>query len=119
MKRAVFEIDDAGSSSARLQIRDDRYYAAHLFGDLRDARAVPILIPLLKDQDVNWIVPWSLGEIGDKSAIPPLIEARDSGALLGLIGLFRDLNDKIDPVRGVVKAKLRLQRRTWKTMCFI
>jgi hypothetical protein len=43
-------------------------------GDLRDPRAVPILVPLLKDQDVNYIVPWSLGEIGDRSAIPPLIE---------------------------------------------
>jgi HEAT repeats len=57
-----------------LQIRSDRYYAAHLFGDLKDARAVPILVPLLKDPDVNHIVPWSLGEIGDHSAIPPLIE---------------------------------------------
>jgi HEAT repeat protein len=29
---------------------------------------------LSRDWKVNWIVPWSLGEIGDKSAIPPLIE---------------------------------------------
>ena len=29
---------------------------------------------LSRDWEVNWIVPWSLGEIGDKSAIPPLIE---------------------------------------------
>ena len=57
-----------------LQIKADRYYAAHLFGDLKDARAVPILIPLLKDPDVNYIVPWSLGEIGNHAAIPPLIE---------------------------------------------
>lgn len=63
-----------GNWSAAAQISSDRYYAAHLFGDLKDARAVPILIPLLKDQEVNWIVPWSLGEIGDKSAIPPLID---------------------------------------------
>jgi len=48
--------------------------AAHLLGDLKDPRAVPILVPLLKDEEVNLIVPWSLGEIGDKSAIPPLIE---------------------------------------------
>jgi HEAT repeat protein len=60
--------------SLRKQIITDRYYAAHLLGDLRDPRAVPILVPLLKDQDVNYIVPWSLGEIGDTSAIPPLIE---------------------------------------------
>jgi len=31
-------------------------------------------IPFLKDKDINSIVPWSLGEIGDKSAIPPLRE---------------------------------------------
>ena len=74
-KRAVFEIDSAGQPSPGLQIGADRYYAAHLFGDLKDARAVPILIPLLKDEDVKFIVPWSLEEIGDKSAIPPLIEA--------------------------------------------
>jgi HEAT repeats len=63
-----------GKWSVTAQISSDRYYAAHLFGDLKDARAVPILIPLLKDQEVNWIVPWSLGEIGDKSAIPALID---------------------------------------------
>jgi HEAT repeat protein len=28
----------------------------------------------LKDADVNWIVPWSLGEIGDRTAVAPLIE---------------------------------------------
>jgi len=74
-KRAVFEIDSTGRPSLGRQIREDRYYAAHLLGDLKDPRAVPILVPLLKDEEVNLIVPWSLGEIGDKSAIPPLIEA--------------------------------------------
>jgi hypothetical protein len=74
-KRAVFEIDSAGHPSPAQQIRADRYYAAHLLGDLKDARAVSILIPLLKDEDVKEIVPWSLAEIGDKSAIPPLKEA--------------------------------------------
>jgi HEAT repeat protein len=78
-KRAVFEIDSTGQLSPALQIRADRYYAAHLLGDLRDVRAVPILIPLLKDEDVKVIVPWSLAEIGDKAAIPPLKDAlRDS-----------------------------------------
>jgi hypothetical protein len=62
-----------GGWSLQGQIAADRYYAAHLFGDLKDPRAVPILVPLLSDKEVNWIVPWSLGEIGDKSAIPPLI----------------------------------------------
>jgi HEAT repeat protein len=67
----------AGSTApeylSKAQIKADRYYAAHLLGDLKDPRAVPILVPLLKDSDVNWIVPWSLGQIGDKSAMEPLI----------------------------------------------
>jgi HEAT repeat protein len=73
-KRAVFEIDSAGRPNPGHQIRADRYYAVHLFGELRDARAVPFLVPLLKDAEINEIVPWSLGEIGDRSAIPLLIE---------------------------------------------
>lgn len=79
--RAVFEIDSAGHPSPRQQIRADRYYAAHLFGDLRDLRAVPILIPLLKDEEVKLIVPWSLEEIGDTSAISALIEALGDNSL--------------------------------------
>ena len=63
-----------GNWSLEGQIASDRYYAAHLFGDLKDVRAVPILIPLLKDRQVNWIVPWSLGEIGDHAAVAPLID---------------------------------------------
>jgi len=59
------------------QVRADRYYAAHLLGDLRDPRAVPILVPLLKDTEVNSIVPWSLGQIGDKRAVGPLLDALD------------------------------------------
>ncbi|HWC17776.1 MAG TPA: HEAT repeat domain-containing protein, partial [Terriglobales bacterium] len=56
------------------QIRSDRYYAAHLLGDLKQTRAVPILVPLLKDPDVQHIVPWSLAQIGDHDAVAPLIE---------------------------------------------
>jgi hypothetical protein len=59
------------------QIAADRYYAAHLLGDLRDPRAIPILVQLLKDEDVRSIVPWSLGQIGDKRATAPLIGALD------------------------------------------
>jgi HEAT repeat protein len=57
------------------QIRADRYYAAHLLGDLKDPRAIPILLPLLTDPEVNHIVPWSLAQIGNGSAIQPLIGA--------------------------------------------
>jgi HEAT repeat protein len=58
--------------SLSAQISSDRYYAAHLLGDLRDVRAVPILVPLLTDHEVNWIVPWALGAIGEKAAVSPL-----------------------------------------------
>lgn len=70
----------AGRWTLQGQIKADRYYAAHLFGDLKDARAVPILVPLLKDKEVNEVVPWSLGEIGDKSAIRPLIATLDDSS---------------------------------------
>jgi HEAT repeat protein len=80
-KRAVFEIDSAGHPSPALQIRADRYYAAHFLGDLKDVRAVPILIPLLRDEDVKEVVPWSLEEIGDTSAIPALKEALGDSSL--------------------------------------
>ena len=93
----MFAIDDAGHPSLALQIRADRYYAAHLFGDLKDGRAGPILVPLLKDDEVKEVVPWSLGEICDKSAIPPLREALNdksltvrASALLALEKLERD-----------------------------
>ena len=59
------------------QIAADRYYAAHLLGDLRDPAAVPILIPLLQDEEVNHIVPWALGQIGDNRAVGPLLAALD------------------------------------------
>jgi HEAT repeat protein len=71
--RETHAISSVGLPSMRPQIREDRYYAAHLLGDLKDARAIPILAPLLTDPDVNYIVPWSLGQIGDRSAIPPLM----------------------------------------------
>jgi len=71
--RAITQGIPGGNPTLRAQIRSDRYYAAHLLGDLKDPRAVPILIPLLRDTDVNRIVPWSLGEIGDHRADEALI----------------------------------------------
>ena len=41
---------------------------------MKDPRGVDLLIPLLNDKDVDYIVPWSLAEIGDPSAIGPLIQ---------------------------------------------
>jgi HEAT repeat protein len=66
-----------GRYHAARQIAADRYYAARLLGNLGDPQAVPILVSLLKDPEVNYVVPWSLGEIGDKRAVGPLIEALD------------------------------------------
>src|SRR5205085_4121202 len=71
--REVHKISSVGLPWIQGQISEDRYYAAHLLGDLKDPHAIPILVPLLKDQEVNYIVPWSLGQIGDRSAIQPLI----------------------------------------------
>ena len=68
-------ISSVGLPWTQGQIRQDRYYAAHLLGDLKDPRAIPILVPLLTDPDVNYIVPWSLAQIGNGSAIQPLIGA--------------------------------------------
>ena len=60
------------------QVAADRYYAAHLLGNLRDSRGVALLVPLLDDPETQSIVPWSLAQIGDKRAIPPLIAALDN-----------------------------------------
>jgi HEAT repeat protein len=78
-----------GNWTVEGQIASDRYYAAHLFGDLKDVRAVPILIPLLKDRQVNGIVPWSLGEIGDRAAVAPLIETlHDSSPDMRVLSIY-------------------------------
>jgi HEAT repeat protein len=80
--------------SVEAQIRADRYYAAHLLGDLKDPRGAEILTGLMDDPDVSSIVPWSLGEIGDGRAIGPLIAQLDRDepsrrvqAILGLVRL--------------------------------
>jgi HEAT repeat protein len=72
-RREIHKISSVGLPWIQGQISEDRYYAAHLLGDLKDPRAIPVLVPLLKDPDVNYIVPWSLGQIGNRSAITPLI----------------------------------------------
>jgi HEAT repeat protein len=65
------------------QVRADRYHAVHLFGELKDPRAVDVLLPLLGDEDINYHVAWALGEIGDPRAIRPLIGAlKDRDALM-------------------------------------
>lgn len=59
------------------QIEADRYYAVHLLGILKSPRSIPVLVQFLKDSDINYKVAWALGEIGSKSAIPPLLDALD------------------------------------------
>ena len=44
---------------------------------LGDPQGVPILVSLLKDPEVNYVVPWSLGQIGDQAAVGPLVNALD------------------------------------------
>ena len=56
------------------QIGADRYYAVHLLGELRDARAIPVLAGLLDDKRVNYKVAWALGEIGGSAAIRLLLQ---------------------------------------------
>jgi HEAT repeat protein len=34
-------------------------------------------VSLLQDSEVNYIVPWALGQIGDRSAITPLLDVLD------------------------------------------
>jgi HEAT repeat protein len=60
-----------------LQIRQDRYYAVHLLGELGDAQAVSVLVPFLKDPDIDYNVAWALGQIGDRRAVGPLLDALD------------------------------------------
>lgn len=62
-----------GNWTLRAQIRSDRYFAAHLLGDLKDPRGIDLLLPLLNDDDVSYIVPWSLAQIGDRRVIGALI----------------------------------------------
>jgi HEAT repeat protein len=65
----------AGKWSLQAQIRADRYFAVHVLSELEDRRAVPILVSLLRDEEINYSVAWALGEIGDERAIGPLIES--------------------------------------------
>jgi HEAT repeat protein len=62
-----------GKYHVETQILTDRYYAVHVLGELKDARATPILIPFLKDPEIDYNAAWALGQIADKAAIAPLI----------------------------------------------
>lgn len=58
-----------------------RIFAAQSAGRLRDSRAIPLLLPLLRDRDslTQTMVIFALGLIGDSTAARPLVErARDA-----------------------------------------
>lgn len=71
--RSDGEPDDQGQRGR------DRYYAAHVLGVLKDKRAIPILLEYIDDEDVNYALPWTFGQIGDKRAIPALREMLKNG----------------------------------------
>jgi HEAT repeat protein len=59
--------------SLHAQIQADRYYAVHVLGELKDPRAIDLLVPFLGDPDINYKIAWSLAEIGDARAVDAII----------------------------------------------
>ncbi len=47
-------------------------------GRIKDTKAVQPLIDVLEDKDIQLFVIWSLGNIGDNSAVPALMKLLDS-----------------------------------------
>jgi HEAT repeat protein len=80
-----------GRWSLKAQIRADRYYAVHLLGELKQVRGVDLLLPLLRDEEVNYKAAWALGEIGDVRAVGPLIAALQYGTALMRISAIQGL----------------------------
>ena len=87
------------------EIRADRYYAVHLLGELRDPRALDVLLPLLSDKDVSYKVAWALGEIKDPRAIPALMESlKDPDALVRTIAIQSLVNLHATEARANIEA---------------
>ncbi len=89
------------------QIRADRYYAVHVLGELGDHRGVDILIPLLRDPDVNYHAAWALGQIRDRRAIGPLIRTlKDRDALVRVSAIQAlealDAKEVLPQLRGLL-----------------
>jgi HEAT repeat protein len=89
------------------QIHADRYYAAHVLGELKDSRAIDVLIPLLDDEDLNYQAAWALGQIGDRRAIGPLIKVlqhRDAFVRISAIRALEALNasEALPHLRGLL-----------------
>ena len=80
-------------------LRDRDYHvrsaAVSILENLRDDRAVELLIGALKDDDVGvqWVAASALGRMGGAKAVTPLIEAlrlRDTTAVIQALGKLRD-----------------------------
>jgi HEAT repeat protein len=54
------------------QVRQDRYYAAHVLGEMRDKRAVPALVATFGNPDLAYKAAYALSQIGDAAAVAPL-----------------------------------------------
>lgn len=66
-----------GPCTPLAQLMSDRYYAVHVLGLLGDPHAIEVLAPLVADREIGYKVPWALGRIGTRAAIPPLLHALD------------------------------------------
>src|SRR5262249_17188988 len=58
---------------SRGQIIQGRYYAAHVLRRIGDKRAVPALIEALQDENINYQAAIVLGNLGDERAVPALL----------------------------------------------
>jgi hypothetical protein len=95
------------------RVQMDRSYATGLLGDLGDARAVPILAPLLHDSQVNSVVPHALRKIGGSSAIAALLEAldhEDPGVVVRAIYALEELKAK-EAIPRLIKLQDDRRRR--------
>ena len=61
------------SLSSPGQIRQDRYYAAHVLGKIGDKRAAPVLIETLQDESLYYQAAIVLADLGEERAVPALL----------------------------------------------
>ena len=64
-----------GTRYVKGQINDDHYYAAWVLEKIGDRRAVPALIEALQDPDINYEAACALAHLGDQRAVPALLAA--------------------------------------------
>jgi HEAT repeat protein len=74
---------DALMKAAKDKRPEMRHLACELLGDIRDAKAVPVLLEALGDKDefgtsVASVAARALGRIGDRAVIPQLVKALES-----------------------------------------